>query len=108
MAEPPSILCVLAYEEGRPPLGPEADPEGWIVFPPLNVSGMLFDTRSVNVQYSVSLHGFFITMLALPTPWQLSIASPVSIQAIYLAGYQEVTKFQYSCPTQSTLPYPSS
>lgn len=84
MAEPPSTLCVLAYEEGRPLLGPEADPEGWMVFPPLHVSGMLFNTRSVSVQYSVSLHGPFIIVLALPTPRQLSIASPVRIQAMHL------------------------
>lgn len=53
IAQPPSTLCVLAYEEGTPQLGPEADPEGWKVFAPVTVHGTLFNTRPAEVQYTV-------------------------------------------------------
>ncbi|EIM91107.1 uncharacterized protein STEHIDRAFT_152778 [Stereum hirsutum FP-91666 SS1] len=75
IAEPPSTLCVLAYEDGRPPLGPEADPEGWIVFPPLNVSGTLFDTRPANVQYSLSVASPLSYAVDSPIPLLLTLKS---------------------------------
>ncbi|KAI0052249.1 hypothetical protein FA95DRAFT_1483827 [Auriscalpium vulgare] len=50
VAEPPSLMRTIAYQEMTPLLGPEEDPPGWKVFPPLTVEGTLFNTRSVSVQ----------------------------------------------------------
>lgn len=82
---------MLAYEDGRPPLGPEADPEGWSVFPPLNVSGTLFNTRPVNVQYSVSVHvlGFYDACLTLIMTAFRRISGNYSIHTLHWASVDD-------------------
>ena len=54
MAEAPSALRVRAYAEGGAIFGPDADPEGWKVYDPIKITGTLFGTREVSVQYTVS------------------------------------------------------
>jgi hypothetical protein len=54
VAEPPSALRAQAYAEGGVILGPDVDPEGWKVYDPVKITGTLFGTREVSVQYTVS------------------------------------------------------
>jgi hypothetical protein len=42
------------YAEGGELLGPDADPQGWKVFDPVNITGTLFNVRDVSVQCTVS------------------------------------------------------
>ena len=51
----PSPLRRLAYSEGSAVLvGSDGDPDGWSVLSNVNVKGMLFDTKVVDVECSVS------------------------------------------------------
>ncbi|KAH9945077.1 uncharacterized protein BXZ73DRAFT_86648 [Epithele typhae] len=61
----PSPLRQLAYSEGTPVIGPEADPEGWKVFPSVTLTGTIFDTRKVELECTFSY--------ALGTPIPLSL-----------------------------------
>jgi len=51
----PSPLRVEAYREGAHPLGPEIDPDGWQVFPNIEMCGLLFHSRSINITASFAL-----------------------------------------------------
>jgi hypothetical protein len=51
---PPSALHARVYAEGGVILGPDVDPEGWKVYDPIKITGTLFGTREVSVQYTVS------------------------------------------------------
>ena len=42
------------YAEGGEIPGPDADPQGWKVSDPVNITGTLFNVRDVTVQYTVS------------------------------------------------------
>jgi len=53
VADPPSPLRQLAYREGTPVLGPDIDPTGWKVHPPVSIEGTLFNTRPFRVQCTV-------------------------------------------------------
>jgi hypothetical protein len=44
----------LAYSEGSALIGPEGDPDGWKVLPSIHANGTLFDTKAVDVEFSVS------------------------------------------------------
>ncbi|KAI0052247.1 hypothetical protein FA95DRAFT_1601919 [Auriscalpium vulgare] len=50
IAEPPSVMRRVAYQEMTPLLGPEEDPQGWKVLHPLGIEGTLSKKRSVSVQ----------------------------------------------------------
>ncbi|KAL5526472.1 hypothetical protein ACEPAF_8195 [Sanghuangporus sanghuang] len=43
----PSLLRQLAYQDNRPLAGPDGDPDGWTVLPPILVRGKLFGVRMV-------------------------------------------------------------
>jgi len=45
----------MAYAENIPLVGPEVDPEGWHTVPPTTVTGILFDTKPVNVDFTLAL-----------------------------------------------------
>ena len=47
--DPPSPLQQVCYRENTQLIGPEGDPEGWHVLPPVVITGNLFDTRKVQV-----------------------------------------------------------
>lgn len=53
-AEPPSILRQEAYQNGTVLPGPDIDPKGWKVLPPLQFTGTLFDAKQVTVDGEVS------------------------------------------------------
>jgi hypothetical protein len=53
LPDPPSSLRRLAYSEGSPLIGPEGDPEGWKVLPPVKIRGTLFGTKEVEVDCTV-------------------------------------------------------
>lgn len=53
-AQPPSVLRQLAYREGTPLVGPQGDPDGWKVLPPVKVAGTVFDAREVELECIVS------------------------------------------------------
>ncbi|KAH9168854.1 hypothetical protein EDB89DRAFT_2115250 [Lactarius sanguifluus] len=69
VADPPSPLRALVYAEGGAVLGPDADPQGWKVFDPVRITGMLFNAREVNVQCT----------LAMATPLTYASNSPVPL-----------------------------
>ena len=52
-AEPPSPLRLAAYQNGHALIGPEGDPVGWKVLPPVQVSGTLFSTKPVAIECTV-------------------------------------------------------
>ncbi|KAH8117915.1 hypothetical protein DFH11DRAFT_1571413 [Phellopilus nigrolimitatus] len=69
VAPAPSALRRLAYSDGSPLIGPEADPEGWHVLPPVKVTGTLFDAKSVEVE----------AILALASPLSYANGSPIPL-----------------------------
>ena len=56
---PPTILRQLAYQQDTEIVGPLGDLEGWKVFDPIKIEGILFKKLSVKalctVRYSVTL-----------------------------------------------------
>ncbi|KAH9003146.1 hypothetical protein EDB86DRAFT_2799637 [Lactarius hatsudake] len=69
VADPPSPLRALVYAEGGAVLGPDADPQGWKVFDPVRITGMLFNARDVSMQCT----------LAMATPLTYASNSPVPL-----------------------------
>ncbi|KAJ7485705.1 hypothetical protein FB451DRAFT_1230810 [Mycena latifolia] len=53
--DPPSILRQLAYQENIPIPGPEIDRDGWYTCPMVNVTGIVFNIRRVEVKCVLSL-----------------------------------------------------
>ncbi|KAH9928377.1 uncharacterized protein B0H18DRAFT_1157817 [Fomitopsis serialis] len=53
-AEPPPRLRLAAYRDGTALVGPDGDPEGWQIAPPAKVTGTLFDSRQVDVEYKLT------------------------------------------------------
>jgi len=49
IAGQPSHLRRLAYSERSPLLGPEGDPEGWKVLPPMTIKGTIFNIHGIEV-----------------------------------------------------------
>lgn len=56
-AEPPSLLRQKAYQNGTVIPGPDVDPSGWKVLPPLQWTGTLFDAKTVTIDGVVSVMG---------------------------------------------------
>ncbi|KAH9972189.1 hypothetical protein BGW80DRAFT_1437699 [Lactifluus volemus] len=69
VANPPSPLRTLAYAGGRIFPGPDADPEGWKVCEPVEITGKLFKARDVSVQCT----------LAIATPLMCASNSPIPL-----------------------------
>ncbi|KAJ6531969.1 hypothetical protein B0H19DRAFT_463033 [Mycena capillaripes] len=67
--EPPSKLRQLAYREGGQLLGPEGDPGGWKVLPPVKFKGRLFEAKEVEVECT----------LAIATPLSFVTGSPIPL-----------------------------
>ncbi|KAJ7158555.1 hypothetical protein C8R46DRAFT_394456 [Mycena filopes] len=67
--DPPSALRQLAYKEGTDLIGPEGDPAGWKVLPPVKFKGKLFDAVEVEVECT----------LAIATPLAFTIGSPIPL-----------------------------
>ncbi|KAH9944844.1 hypothetical protein B0H21DRAFT_823116 [Amylocystis lapponica] len=73
-AEPPSHLRQVAYSEGSAILGPEADPEGWKVLPPVKLFGKIFDTRSVELECTLAIASPLSYARGSPVPVNLTLA----------------------------------
>ncbi|KAK0500298.1 hypothetical protein EDD18DRAFT_1149347 [Armillaria luteobubalina] len=54
-AQPPTPLRQLALREGSPLLGPNIDPEGWQTSEPIKISGVLFNTKRVEAECTLSI-----------------------------------------------------
>ncbi|KAJ7650104.1 hypothetical protein FB45DRAFT_9710 [Roridomyces roridus] len=65
----PSALRQVAYQEGSDLVGPDGDPEGWKVLPPVQMKGKLFDVRDVVVECT----------LAIATPLTYSLGAPIPL-----------------------------
>ena len=50
---PPTPLRSLAYQDERPLLGPDLDPDGWHVLPSVTITGRVFGVRVVNITCTV-------------------------------------------------------
>ncbi|KAI0636046.1 hypothetical protein C8Q77DRAFT_1101044 [Trametes polyzona] len=87
-AEPPSPLRQLAYREGSALVGPEGDPEGWKVLPPVTVAGTIFGARQVELQCTV----------AISTPLTYALGSPIPL-ILTLAGSDEQALDLLATPT---------
>ena len=87
-AEPPSPLRELSYQEESPLIGPQGDPEGWKVFPSVNVTGVLFDARQVELDCAVCMHKLLRMVVRSQRvfPSQLAVATPVSSRPQILHG----------------------
>lgn len=53
-AERPSALRELSYSENNSLLGPLGDPDGWKIFGPVQIKGMLFGVKEVAFDCTVS------------------------------------------------------
>ncbi|KLO17422.1 hypothetical protein SCHPADRAFT_937117 [Schizopora paradoxa] len=51
----PSALRLQAYKDKTPIPGPDADPEGWKSFPPVEIKGELFKAKNVTALYSLAI-----------------------------------------------------
>ncbi|KAF9477992.1 hypothetical protein BDN70DRAFT_809665 [Pholiota conissans] len=67
--ELPSVLRRLAYSDGSLLIGPEGDPQGWSVLPPVQIKGTLFNAKDVEVTCT----------LALATPLCYAVGSPIPL-----------------------------
>ncbi|KAF7307984.1 hypothetical protein MKEN_01159900 [Mycena kentingensis (nom. inval.)] len=74
-APPPSPLRVQAYRERTRLLGPEIDPQGWVMTPTVDVSGMLFRTRPVGVRLKMHIARPTSYARGTPIPLLLTISS---------------------------------
>ncbi|KAK7690954.1 hypothetical protein QCA50_006057 [Cerrena zonata] len=50
-----SVLRQIAYLDSSPLIGPEGDPEGWRTLAPTKISGQIFNTRPVDITYTLSI-----------------------------------------------------
>ncbi|GLB40289.1 hypothetical protein LshimejAT787_0801600 [Lyophyllum shimeji] len=66
---PPSELRRLAYAQLLPLCGPQTDPEGWKILPPVTLHGTLFDVQKVEVE----------CILAIATPLCYAPGSPLPL-----------------------------
>lgn len=53
--QPPSPLRQLAFREGSPLPGPNVDPEGWQTSKPIKLSGVLFNTKRIEAECTLSV-----------------------------------------------------
>lgn len=53
--ELPSSMLQKACKENIPFVGPEGDPEGWHILPPVAITGTLFGAKRANVDFSLAL-----------------------------------------------------
>nr|GAT45282.1 predicted protein [Mycena chlorophos] len=83
----PSKLRAMAYKDGTALVGPDADPLGWKVLPPVKIKGKLFDAKDVEVECTV----------ALATPLCYTIGAPIPI-FLTLKGTDEVALDTLSNP----------
>ncbi|KAI9000455.1 hypothetical protein BD414DRAFT_1082 [Trametes punicea] len=72
-AEPPSPLRQLAYKEGTALIGPEGDPDGWKLLPPVPVVGTVFGARQVELQCTVAIAKPLTYALGSPVPIILTL-----------------------------------
>ncbi|TFK40190.1 hypothetical protein BDQ12DRAFT_772139 [Crucibulum laeve] len=68
-ADPPSSLRRLAYTENSPLIGPDGDPEGWKMLPPIKVTGSLFSVKEVDIE----------CQLAIATPLCYAVGTPIPL-----------------------------
>ncbi|KAF4614118.1 hypothetical protein D9613_007827 [Agrocybe pediades] len=69
IAGQPSALRRLVYSEHSALLGPEGDPEGWKVLPPLAMKGKIFNTEEVELTCT----------LAVASPLSYAVGSPIPL-----------------------------
>ncbi|KAJ3554715.1 hypothetical protein NM688_g2961 [Phlebia brevispora] len=72
-ADPPSTLRQAAYQDGHALVGPEGDPTGWKVLPPVQITGTLFSTRTISVECTV----------AIATPLSYATGSPIPLEVTF-------------------------
>lgn len=53
--ELPSLMFQKACQENIPFVGPEGDPEGWYILPPVAVTGTLFGAKRGNIDFNLAL-----------------------------------------------------
>ncbi|TCD63202.1 hypothetical protein EIP91_005841 [Steccherinum ochraceum] len=75
-AEPPSRLRQLAYTDSSPLIGPDVDPEGWKVLPPIQVAGLAFNTRPAEVACTFAIAKPLSYAISSPIPLHLTLTSP--------------------------------
>ncbi|KAJ7067135.1 hypothetical protein C8F01DRAFT_1120403 [Mycena amicta] len=85
--DPPSKMRQMAYKDGTDLLGPDGDPDGWKVLPPVKVKGRLFDAKDIEVECT----------LALATPLSYAIGAPAPL-FMTLKGEDEVALDTLSNP----------
>ncbi|KAI0789899.1 hypothetical protein C8Q75DRAFT_806557 [Abortiporus biennis] len=74
-AAAPSTLRQVAYQEGSPILGPEIDPDGWKVLPPITLSGTLFTTKKVTVEITLAISNPLTYASGSPIPIFITVSS---------------------------------
>jgi hypothetical protein len=61
--ELPSVLRQLAYQQNTPLPGPHYDPQGWKTLRPVPARGVMYKSRQVEVQCTVSMSASFLINL---------------------------------------------
>ncbi|KAI0067293.1 hypothetical protein BV25DRAFT_1795158 [Artomyces pyxidatus] len=73
IADPPSLMRTIAYQQNTPLLGPKEDPPGWKVYPEVTIQGKLFDARSVSVFCTVRIQDQLTYASNSPMPLSLTL-----------------------------------
>ncbi|KAH8117917.1 hypothetical protein DFH11DRAFT_1723916 [Phellopilus nigrolimitatus] len=71
---PPSLLRRLAYQENRPLVGPEGDPDGWEVLSPIPVHGKVFGVRAIEAICTFAFASPLTYTRGSPIPCSLTVA----------------------------------
>ncbi|TFK74264.1 hypothetical protein BDN72DRAFT_893247 [Pluteus cervinus] len=76
VADPPSPLRTLVYQEGVGNLlGPDADPEGWLVLPSVTTTGTLFSVRTAEIKATLAIAKPLTYSRNTPIPLVLTLES---------------------------------
>jgi len=78
--DPPSALRRMSYWEGSPLVGPEGDPEGWKVLPPIKIQGALSGAKVVDIECT----------LAIATPLSYATGSPIPFMLTFTGQDESV------------------
>ncbi|KAG1887367.1 hypothetical protein F4604DRAFT_1917184 [Suillus subluteus] len=91
--ELPSPMLQKACKENIPFVGPEGDPEGWYILPPVTVTGTLFGAKRGNVDFNLALAKPLSYARGSAMPLWLTFTGADEQALDLLANYQAIRIF---------------
>lgn len=109
----PSSLRQLAYNDGSALLGPDGDPDGWQVLPPVRITGTIFNTRETQIFCTVRTR---LTFLLRSHLTHIVLSSHLPNRYVHLwfigAACEDISSHQlplgHHCLSFSLLPVPTN